>query len=309
MKETEFRVMPEDAGKRIDICSSDVSGLTRSQVKILIEKGLLTVNSRTTKPNYRTKAGDIINIAVPDTVQKLEPENLPVGILHIDDFVIVVNKPAGLVVYPSAGHDRGTLMNAVSYHSEKLASVGGPLRPGVVHRLDKDTSGVIVIALDDRAYYSLVGQFKKRTIKRKYIALVYGSMKNDSGEISMKIGRSESDRKKMSTRVRRGKEAVTTWKAVERFHEATLIEAKLGTGRTHQIRVHFASIGHPVLGDRTYGKKTSVEKGKGKIVFQRQMLHAELLGFIHPATGQYVEFSSEIPADMREKIKELRELA
>jgi 23S rRNA pseudouridine1911/1915/1917 synthase len=211
-----------------------------------------------------------------------------------------------MVVYPAAGHSRGTLMNAISYHAKKLASVGGPLRPGIVHRLDKDTSGIMVIALDDKAYYDLVEQFRERTMNRRYKAIVFGNLKENSGQISLRIGRSESDRKKMSTRSRKGKEAVTTWKVIERFRGATLIEAKLGTGRTHQIRVHFASVGHPVLGDRTYGSKTSIDAGRRKITFPRQMLHAELLGFTHPISKKYLEFSSPIPQDMEEKIRELR---
>ena len=199
-------------------------------------------------------------------------------------------------------------MNAVAYHSGKLASVGGPLRPGVVHRLDKDTSGIMVVALDDDAYYGLVEQFRRRTIDRRYKALVYGNLQKDRGEISLRIGRSESDRKKMSTRIKKGKEAITSWNVVERFRGATLIEAKLGTGRTHQIRVHFASIGHPVLGDLTYGRKTQLEADRRKIVFPRQMLHAELLGFTHPVNGHYMKFRSGLPEDMRQIIEALREL-
>ena len=214
-----------------------------------------------------------------------------------------------MVVYPAAGHAHGTLMNALSYHCKKLATVGGPLRPGVVHRLDKDTSGVMVIALNDKAYYNLIEQFKHRTINRRYIALVYGNLREDEGEIALRIGRSESDRKKMSTRVRKGKEAVTRWKVLKRFGNATLVEVRLGTGRTHQIRVHFASIGHPVLGDRTYGKKVEIEAKTRKIIlFPRQMLHAELLGFTHPATGEYLEFSSPVPEDMAERINDLNEM-
>ncbi len=189
----------------------------------------------------------------------LIPEPIPVEILYKNGHVIVVNKPPGMVVYPAAGHSRGTLMNALAYHCENLAAVGGPLRPGVVHRLDKDTSGVMVMALSDRAYYDLTSQFKERTINRRYKALIYGNLKEDEGEISLRIGRSSSDRKKMSTRGKTGKEAHTRWKVLKRFGSSTLIEVKLGTGRTHQIRVHFASIGHPVLGDGTYGKKVELD--------------------------------------------------
>jgi len=298
MNKTEFHITIEEAGKRVDIQTAELSGLTRSQVHNLIEKGLVQVNNLRTKTNYKTKYKDIISITIPEEEQTLLPENIPVEILYADDFLIVVNKPPDMVIYPAAGHSSGTLMNAIAYHSRKLASVGGPLRPGVVHRLDKDTSGVMVVALEDSAYYNLVEQFKQRSINRKYKALIYGALKNVSGEIMLKIGRSESDRKKMSTKVRRGKEAVTGWKVIERLTYATLIEAKLGTGRTHQIRVHFASIGHPVLGDRTYGKKTTLETGKRKITVPRQMLHAELLGFTHPATGEYMEFRTDMPQDM-----------
>ncbi|PKL52281.1 MAG: RNA pseudouridine synthase [Nitrospira bacterium HGW-Nitrospira-1] len=302
MKKTEFQISIEEAGKRVDVQTSELSGITRSQVHHLIEKGLVQINHLPTKPNYKTKYGDTISITIPDEDRTLAPENIPLEILYSDDFLIVVNKPPDMVIYPAAGHSSGTLLNAIAYHSKKLASVGGPLRPGVVHRLDKDTSGVMVVALDDSAYYNLVGQFKQRSINRKYKALIYGTLKTVSGEIVLKIGRSSSDRKKMSTKVRKGKEAVTTWRVIESLTDATLIEAKLLTGRTHQIRVHFASIGHPVLGDKTYGKKTSIERGSGKILFPRQMLHAELLGFTHPTTGEYMEFRSEIPQDMREKI-------
>ncbi len=307
MDKIEFHVTRENAGRRIDLQASEMSGITRSQIQHFIEKGLIVVNRSSVKQNYRTKPGDIISITMPENSEKLTPENIPIEILHLDDFVIVVNKPSGMVVYPSAGHIGGTLMNAVAYHSGKLASIGGPLRPGVVHRLDKDTSGVMIIALDDSAYYSLVEQFRERTIHRKYLAVIFGNLKNDSGEISLRIGRSASDRKKMSTRTKRGKEAITRWNVIERFHGATLIEARLGTGRTHQIRVHFASIGHPVLGDNTYGRKTSIEIGKRKIIFLRQMLHASLLGFIHPATGKYMEFSGDLPDDMEKELRILRE--
>ncbi len=306
MSHTEFLIGDNDAGKRMDIVSSELSGISRSQIQHLIEKGLLTVNAQKIRANYRAKAGDTVSIQIQAEEQKLLKEDLSVRELYMDDFLIVLDKPAGMVVYPAAGHPGGTLMNAVAYKSDKLASVGGPLRPGVVHRLDKETSGVMVVALDDAAYYGLAEQFRTRTIDRKYIALVYGSLRGDSGQIALKIGRSESDRKKMSTRVKRGKEALTSWKVVDRFGSATLIEAKLGTGRTHQIRVHLASLGHPVLGDHTYGKKVQLEVGGKKIVFPRQMLHAELLGFIHPVSGQYMKFVSELPQDMRQIIEILQ---
>ncbi len=300
-------VQPSEAGKRIDIFLAKRTGITRSQIQRLITQGNVLINSKDVSQNYRLKSKDLISINIPDKeTEGLLPEPIPLDILYKDDHLVVVNKPAGMVVYPAAGHAHGTLMNALSYHCKKLTTVGGPLRPGVVHRLDKDTSGVMVIALNDKAYYNLIEQFKHRTINRKYIALVYGNLREDEGEIALKIGRSESDRKKMSTRVRKGKEAVTRWKVLKRFGNATLVEARLGTGRTHQIRVHFASIGHPLLGDRTYGKKVEIEaKTKKIILFPRQMLHAELLGFTHPATGAYLEFSSPVPEDMAERINDL----
>jgi len=306
MREFEFKIAAADSGARIDIKAAELSGLTRSRVQRLIERGLLKVNGLAVRANHRTRTGDDILVTIPDEEAVLVPEDLPVNILYQDDFVFVVDKPPGLVVYPAAGHPSGTLLNAVVFHSKRLASVGAPLRPGVVHRLDKDTSGVMVVALDDRAYFSLVEQFRRRTIRRKYIAMVYGALKG-GGEISLRIGRSESDRKKMSTKVRRGKEAVTVWKIKERLKGATLIEVNLRTGRTHQIRVHFASTGHPVLGDRTYGRKTSLEIGRRKIIFPRQMLHASLLGFAHPETKEYMEFNTSIPQDFEDCIESLRQ--
>lgn len=306
MAETTFHVDSEQAGKRLDLVVSEISGLTRSQVQRLIEKGLLTVNGNLSRANYKTHADDLLRLSIVADSEELLPEDLDLDTLYRDDFLIVVNKPAGMVVYPAAGHSSGTLMNAIAFHAAKLATIGGPLRPGVVHRLDKDTSGVMVVALDDRTYYDLVEQFRERTMNRRYRAIIYGTLKESSGEISLSIGRSGSDRKKMSAHSKRGKKAVTAWKVIERFHGATLIEAKLGTGRTHQIRVHFASIGHPVLGDKTYGSKTSLELNRRKITFPRQMLHAELLGFIHPVTKEYLEFRTPVPDDMAMRIQDLR---
>jgi 23S rRNA pseudouridine1911/1915/1917 synthase len=309
-----LRVPHGEPPERIDKYVADRTSITRSQVQRLIESGLVLVNGKTVKPNYRTRAGDHIDIIIAEErgAKALAPEDIPLDILYMDDHLAVVDKPAGMVVYPAAGHARGTLLNALLFRAGKLAAVGGPLRPGVVHRLDKDTSGVMVVALDDGAYYGLAEQFRKRSIQRRYLALVYGSMKGESGRIALSIGRSETDRKKMSTKARRGKEALTAWEVAERFPGATLVSAKLATGRTHQIRVHFASIGHPVLGDRTYGKKTSIEvvdsksKIKAAVTLSRQMLHAETLGFTHPVSGKYVEFKAPPPQDMARAIRRLR---
>jgi len=302
------KVQEKDSGKRLDVLAVAETGGTRSQIQKLIKKGLLLVNSRIVNPNYRVKTGDIMTLtAGEEEPEQLIAEPIPIEILYMDKHLVVVNKPSGMVVYPAAGHAGGTLMNALLYHCKKLEAPGGPLRPGVVHRLDKDTSGVMVVALDSAAYYRLAEQFKQRTINRRYLALVYGNLKDNAGQISLSIGRSESDRKKMSTKAKRGKEAVTVWKMIEKFRNASLIEARLKTGRTHQIRVHFASIGHPVLGDRTYGRKIELEtKNKTRLTFPRQMLHAESLGFIHPVTGEYYEFHSLLPEDMEERLKQLR---
>ena len=307
MHSEEIVVQESETGERLDTFLAGKTGITRSQIQALIKKGYVFVNATNAHQNYRIKLHDRISLSVPDKeTEGLIPESIPIDILYKDASLVVVNKPPGMVVYPAAGHRSGTLMNALSYQYRDLSAPGGPLRPGIVHRLDKDTSGVIVIACNNHAYYDLIEQFKKRTINRRYLALVYGNLRDDKGKILQNIGRSDSDRKRMSTRSRRGKEAVTKWKVLKRLRDATFIEVKLGTGRTHQIRVHFASIGHPVLGDRTYGKKTDVTvKGKEKIFFPRQMLHAELLGFTHPETGEYLEFSSPMPEDMAERIREL----
>lgn len=299
-------VITSDSPQRLDLYISEKTGITRSQAQRLIESGLVTVNSKKEKQGYKVRPDDVVSVLQPEPeMDTLIPEPLPLKILYSDEYLAVVDKQAGMVIYPAAGHKSGTLLNALAYHCKKLATIGGPLRPGVVHRLDKDTSGVMVIALDDKAYYDLARQFKNRTINRRYIALIYGNIKDNSGEIALDIGRSASDRKKMSTHIKRGKEAVTNWKVVKRFGAATLIEAKLGTGRTHQIRVHFSAIGHPVFGDATYGRKTSLEIKKKRIHFPRQMLHAGTLGFIHPATGKYMDFSSPLPEDMEDCIKSI----
>jgi 23S rRNA pseudouridine1911/1915/1917 synthase len=297
-------VSSADKAERLDIFVAESIGITRSQVQKLIKERLVSVNGQKESPGYRVRLADSIEITIiRQSDETLVPEKISLNIFFMDEYLAVVDKPAGMVVYPSAGHTSGTLMNALAHYAPKLASIGGGLRPGVVHRLDKDTSGVMVVALDDVAYYDLIEQFKKRTIQRKYITLISGHLKNDSGEIKLAIGRSDTDRKKMSTRTRHGKEAMTRWKVLRILHKATLIEARLGTGRTHQIRVHFAAIGHPVLGDSTYGKINLIELRSNKVFIPRQMLHAETLGFKHPQTGQFLEFSSPIPADMMECIE------
>ncbi len=302
MEPVTFDVAQIEAGERIDRFISKRTTLTRSQVKKLIEGGYVMVNSILKKANYIVRPGDRIDVVVStEESSALTPEPIPLEILFEDEYLVVVNKPYNMVVYPASGHMKGTLLNALAYHCDRLACIGGPLRPGVVHRLDKDTSGVMVIAKDDRAYYSLVEQFRKREIKRRYIAIVYGALRGQ-GEVKTPIGRAVSDRKRMSTRTKRGKEAVTFWKAIESLKDSTLIEVRLKTGRTHQIRVHMSCIGHPVLGDTTYGRKRTIDG----IRIPRQMLHADTLGFIHPVTGQSLEFTSPMPPDMKYVLDNLR---
>jgi 23S rRNA pseudouridine1911/1915/1917 synthase len=212
-----------------------------------------------------------------------------------------------MVMYPSAGHSSGTLLHAVAYRAEKLASAGGPLRPGVVHRIDKDTSGLVVVALDDAAYYGLVKQFSERSIRRRYVALVYGKMKEREGDIALPIGRSSADRKMMSTRSKRSRPALTSWRVIEEYRAISLVEAVLSTGRTHQIRVHFSALNHPVIGDAVYGSKTSVATVRGMVPVGRQMLHAASLGFAHPVTGLQLDFEAPLPADMTALVELLRQ--
>jgi 23S rRNA pseudouridine1911/1915/1917 synthase len=303
-------VSPEAERERLDRFVALRTGISRSQVKNLVERSRIVINGRPAlKTGYLVRAGDVVEVTVPAPEPgALLPEDIPLNILYHDRDLVVVDKPPGMVVYPAAGHGRGTLMNAFRHRFAHLATIGAPLRPGVVHRLDKDTSGVMVVALSDRGYYGLVGQFQERSIERKYIALIYGNPREASGEISLSIGRSPADRKKMSTRSRRGKEAKTWWKVVRRFRDAAMVEARLSTGRTHQVRVHFAALGHPVLGDRTYGRKTSLPRGSGKISFPRQMLHAEILGFSHPGTGERLVFSAPPPPDMEHALSSLSSL-
>jgi 23S rRNA pseudouridine1911/1915/1917 synthase len=295
--------------QRLDLFLVGQLNKTRSSVQRLIRQGHVRVNGQRVKPGYRIRPSDRIEVCLPEEREENEliPQPIPVEILYRDEYIIVVNKPPGIVMYPAYGHRDGSLMNAIAYTSDRLASVGGPLRPGVVHRLDKDTSGVVVVALDDKAYYGLVEQFKKRLIKKEYLAIVHGLMKEESGEINRPIGRSASHRKKFSIRTRSPKEAKTYWNVVDRFKDATLLRIRLTTGRTHQIRVHLSSIGHPVLGDSLYGRKTTITINNKRIRIPRQMLHAESLSFVHPVTEQVFEFHTSIPEDMQEIIEVLRQ--
>jgi 23S rRNA pseudouridine1911/1915/1917 synthase len=306
VKKTTYTVEPEIKSERLDSFISSKSGLSRSYVQKLIKQGFLSVNSQREKTSYKIKAGDTIEYIIADEPQEtLTPEDIPLIIIWEDDHIIVVNKPSGMVVHPAAGHRHGTLINALLSRCEKLASIGAPLRPGIVHRLDKDTSGLIVVAKDDISYVNLQKQFKKREVKKHYYALVYGNLKNDRGEINKAIGRAVSDRKKMSTRTTKGKEALTQFEVIKRLRSATLVKVTIITGRTHQIRVHFAASGHPVLGDKSYGKKTLLKFMHKTVSFNRQMLHAYSLKLKHPVKGNPLVFNAPIPEDIKKAIKEL----
>jgi 23S rRNA pseudouridine1911/1915/1917 synthase len=308
MKKNIYTVPPETRGTRLDAFICLNSCLTRSFIQKLIRQEMITVDSRKEKPGYKVKQGDRIEVTVPDQPEsELVPEDIPIDILWEDAHIVVVNKPPHMVMYPALGNRSGTLMNALISKCPNLSSVGAPLRPGVVHRLDKDTSGAVIIARDETAHHSLVEQFKNREIEKHYLALLYGTLKEDRGEITASIGRSASDRKKMSTRSRRGKEAITRFEVMERYPSATLAKIRIITGRTHQIRVHFASVGHPVVGDKTYGKKTRIKTAQKLIIFPRQMLHAYSLKLTHPVTGKLLELAAPMPGDMVKAIEELKQ--
>jgi 23S rRNA pseudouridine1911/1915/1917 synthase len=291
---------------RLDLfVAGAVDGLARSTAQRLIEAGLVTVDGMTQKPALKLKGGETVAVTIPPPVPaQPSAESIPLEILYEDSDLVVVNKPAGMVVHPGAGNASGTLVNALLGHCRDLSGIGGELRPGIVHRIDKDTSGILVVAKNDQAHRSLSQQFKEHTIKRVYLALVFGSPKGDKGKITSVIGRHPVDRKRMSGKARRGKEAVTHWQAVSRYHGITLMRLKLETGRTHQIRVHLTEAGHPLVGDAVYGGSGRLatlqdQQLRGLIrELGRQALHAKTLGFIHPSTGRYLEFDTELPADM-----------
>jgi 23S rRNA pseudouridine1911/1915/1917 synthase len=306
MNKNIFTVTAETRTDRLDTFISLQSTLTRSFVQKLIKDGMVTVNAKTEKPGYKVKEGDLIELTTPAAQEGLlVPEDVPLDIVYEDDYMIVLNKPPDMVMYPGLSHSSGTLMNAVVSKCRKLSSVGAPLRPGVIHRLDKDTSGLVVIAKDDTAHHNLVKQFKEREIEKYYLALLYGNLKADRGEIKTLIGRSASSRKKMSAKPKSGKEAITQYEVIKRFKFGTLTKVRIITGRTHQIRVHFASIGFPVLGDKLYGKKTAITLAQKTISFPRQMLHAYSLKLKHPVDAGPLEFTAPMPEDMERAIEEL----
>ena len=302
----ELTVPTEGEPERLDqFVARSVEGLTRSAVQRLIEEGRVTVDGRLEKPSLKLRGGERVVAEVPAPAPATpEAEDIPLTILYEDGDVVVVNKPAGMVVHPGAGTPGGTLVNALLAHCTDLSGIGGEIRPGIVHRIDKDTTGVLVVAKNDRAHEGLSRQFRDHTIKRIYLALIFGSPRTDSGRIEGAIGRHPTDRKRMSGKARHGKHAVTHWKVLARYAGVSLVRLRLETGRTHQIRVHLAESGHPLVGDEVYGGGGREANLRDPVLRKlirelgRQALHAKTLGFIHPTRGDFLEFDTELPADM-----------
>lgn len=298
----EIKLISEENGVRIDAWVSTRVDYSRSYIQKLLNDGLVLVNGSSVRSNYKVKLNDDITVQIPEPeVLDIVPENIEIPVLYEDEHVLVVNKPKGMVVHPAVGNYSGTLVNALmDYCGDSLSSINGVIRPGIVHRIDKDTSGVLVVAKSNEAHEKLSLKLKDHDINRVYIALVHGIIREDSGKIDAPIGRHSVDRKKMAVNTNSGRRAVTYFKVMERFKEATLVEVKLETGRTHQIRVHMSYIGYPIIGDTVYGKK------KDRYDTSGQALHAKLLGFVHPITNEYMEFEAELPEYLIKLLEELR---
>lgn len=293
----------ESENRRIDAYIADkLVEFSRTYIKKLIDDGCVTISGEPVKANYKPKTGETISVIVPDArMPDINAENIDIDVIYEDQDIIVVDKAKGMVVHPAAGNYSGTLVNALMHRNkDSLSDINGVIRPGIVHRIDKDTSGVLVIAKNNNSHEKLSAIFKKHDIKRTYLAVVEGIINEEKGRIEAPVGRHNADRKKMSVNLNTGRDAITHFKVLERFRDSTYVEVTLETGRTHQIRVHMAYIGHPVMGDEVYGKK---RKG---LEFKGQALHATLLGFKHPSTGENVEFHSPLPEYFSRLLGELR---
>lgn len=298
-----FTVASDTVSVRIDrYLTEQCPELSRSYIQKLLKDQKVKADHKTVKANYKVQPGQEIVVEIPDAEPlDIQPEDIPLDILYEDPYLLVVNKPKGMVVHPAAGHTGGTLVNAVMAHCGKnLSGINGVLRPGIVHRIDKDTTGALLVCKTDEVHRSLAEQLKEHSIKRRYRAIVRGNLKEDTGTIEGPIGRHPTDRKKMAINYKNGKDAVTHYKVLERFGQYTYVECRLETGRTHQIRVHMSSIGHPLLGDIVYGS------GKDPFHLEGQTLHAMILGFIHPITGEYMEFSAPLPEYFLKLLEKLR---
>lgn len=304
VRNMKYLVDIEDEKKRLDIYLAEkINSMTRSYIKTLISDSKVTVNGKVQKAGYILKVNDEINVEEiePKTIDNIE-QDIPLDIMYEDEDIIIVNKAKGMVVHPANGNFTGTLVNALLFsHKDKLSTINGVIRPGIVHRIDKDTSGILVIAKNDKAHKLLSEQFKVHSIKRQYIALVKGIISEDKLTINLPIGRNPKDRKKMAVTLKNSKEAITHIEILKRFYNSnmTLVKANLKTGRTHQIRVHMAYIGHPLIGDEVYSKSNKNSEVKG------QMLHAMTLGFIHPSTKKYIEFNVDVPKQFADYIEKL----
>ena len=293
MKMESFEVEAEQEGERLDKFLSIIyPEFSRAFFQKLIKSKQVSVNETPQKASYCVKIDDIVTVEIPDAVETtIEPENIPLDILYEDDDVLIVNKPKGMVVHPSAGHYSGTLVNAIMYHcKDTLSGINGEIRPGIVHRIDMDTTGSLIVCKNDEAHVNIAQQIKEHSVNRIYVGIVCGYVKEDSGTVEGAIGRHPIERKKMAINEKNGKPAITHYKVLERFKNYTYMQFKLETGRTHQIRVHMASIGHPLLGDTLYSSGRSPFKH-----LQGQCLHAKTIGFIHPKTGEYMEYSAPLP--------------
>jgi 23S rRNA pseudouridine1911/1915/1917 synthase len=291
-----------DAGRRLDLfVAQGIPELSRTRIQELVREGHVRVDGRIAKVSHRVAAGESIEIEVlPRPAPEALPEDLPLDLLYMDDDFVIVNKPAGMVVHAGAGHSSGTLVNALLHRLGNLPAAGGALRPGIVHRLDRETSGAMVVARNDQAHEHLSEQFRSRNVRKIYLALVHGKMPRDSGTITLPISRDPRRRTRMTARAAKGRHARTDWRVVARLDRCTLVEAALHTGRTHQIRAHFAAIGHPVVGDTLYGAPRGLRAGTRNLpLLERNFLHAASIGFSHPSSGAWVEVRAPLPRDLR----------
>ena len=300
MTDYSFVCSDEICDQRIDRCIADMyEDFSRSYIQKLIKDGQVSVNERPVKSSFRVSEGDRVSFCAPEAVlPDIVPEDIPLDILYEDKDVLVVNKPKGMVVHPAPGHYSGTLVNALMYHcKDDLSGINGVMRPGIVHRIDMDTTGSLLVCKNDRSHLGIAGQLKTHSLTRVYTALVHGVMKQDEGRIDAPIGRNERDRKRMCVNYKNGKDAVTNYKVIRRYEKYTLVECRLDTGRTHQIRVHLSSIGYPIAGDNVYCSL------KPPCKLQGQTLHAGIIGFIHPTTNEYMEFEAPMPEYFKDLLK------